>query len=207
MDIKEFIEQINNIDLAEIRADNIGSWPVGVRIVACILAFVLAAGGYYYFRVMPLNTQLENAHNQEGQLKQDFSSRAFQAANLEAYRLQLQELELRLDTLISQLPSDTEVPGLLEDITETGLGSGLTIESIELQPETAHDYYIELPISIEARGGYHDFATFVSGVAGLPRIVTLHDFTIEPSKDGVQTLSIEAKTYRYRQSPEEGGSL
>ena len=205
MDIKDIIKQINSIDLAEIRADNIGSWPPAVRIIACLLAFVFAAGGDYYLRVMPLNNQLQNARNQEQQLKQDFTARAFQAANLEAYRLQMQELELRLDTLISQLPSDTEVPGLLEDITETGLAAGLTIESIELQPETTHDYYIELPISIEARGGYHDFATFISGVAGLPRIVTLHDFDIRPQSDGVQVLSIEAKTYRYRQADAGGG--
>lgn len=205
MDIKEIIQQINNIDLNEIRADNIGSWPVAVRVIACVLAFVLAAGGYYYFRVMPLNTRLENAQNEEVRLKNDFSSRAYQAANLEAYRLQMQELEARLETLISQLPSDTEVPGLLEDITETGLASGLVFETFDIQPETPHDYYIEAPINIEARGSYHDFATFVSGVAGLPRIVTLHNFSITPTSDGLQTLTIEAKTYRYRQADEGGG--
>lgn len=205
MDIKEIINQINSIDLAEIRADNIGSWPVAVRVIACILIFVLAAGGYYYFRVMPLNTRLENAQNEESRLKTDYSARAFQAANLEAYRLQMEELELRLETLISQLPSDTEVPGLLEDITETGLASGLVFETFDIQSETAHDYYIEAPINIEARGSYHDFATFVSGVAGLPRIVTLHDFTITPASDGLQTLTIEAKTYRYRQESDAEG--
>lgn len=204
MDIKRIVDQINSIDLNEIRADNIGSWPLAVRIIACLLAFILAAGGYYYFRVMPLNTQLENAHNEEVRLKNDFSSRAFQAANLEAYRLQMDELELRLETLIRQLPSDTEVPGLLEDINETGLASGLEFRAFDIQPETAHDYYIEAPINIEARGSYHDFATFVSGVAGLPRIVTLHDFTIMPTSEGLQTLTIEAKTYRYRQADDEG---
>jgi type IV pilus assembly protein PilO len=201
MDIKDIIQQINNIDLSELRADNIGSWPLVVRVIACILAFVLAAGGYYYFRVMPLNTQFANAVGQEVQLKADYSSRAFQAANLDAYREQMVELEDRLQALIGQLPSDTEVPGLLEDITETGLNSGLNIESIELQSETAHDYYIELPINIQADGGYHDFATFVSGVSGLPRIVTLHDFAIRMGDDEtLQGFTVLAKTYRYRQA-------
>ncbi len=209
MDIKEIINQLNNIDLSELRADNIGSWPLAVRIIACVLAFVLGVGGYYYFRVMPLNTQLENARNQETQLRSDFSSRAYQAANLDAYREQMVELEARLEALIGQLPSDTEVPGLLEDITETGLTSGLAIASIELQPETAHDYYIELPINIQAQGGYHDFATFVSGVAALPRIVTLHDFSITPqqgsNREGLLNFRIQAKTYRYRQPGDAGG--
>jgi len=111
------------------------------------------------------------------------------------------ELQDRLDTLISQLPSDTEVPGLLEDITETGLGSGLQIQSIALQEEVSHDYYIELPILMTATGGYHDFATFVSGVSSLPRIVTLHDFQIDRDS-GTLTLDITAKTYRYKE-PEE----
>ena len=118
------------------------------------------------------------------------------------------DLESRLEALIGQLPSDTEVPGLLEDVTETGLNSGLQIQSIALQSEVAHDYYVELPILIEATGGYHDFAGFVSGVAGLSRIVTLHDFTIDTDPDGqtLLSLSIIAKTYRYKAEQEGGDS-
>lgn len=196
--VKELINDLNNIDLSEIRADNIGSWPLAVRIIACLLAMSLAIGGYWYLRVMNMSTTLDLEIGKEVELRAQFTQRAFEAANLQAYRLQLQELELRLATLISQLPTDTEVPGLLEDITGTGLGSGLTIESITLRPETTHDYYIELPISIVASGGYHDFATFVSGVAGLPRIVTLHDFEIRNTGRASMTMNIEAKTYRYR---------
>jgi len=198
INFRNLVNELNSIDLGELRADNIGSWPLAVRIIACLLALSLAIGGYWYLRIMEMDNILDRELAQEAELRSQFSQRAFEAANLEAYRLQLQELELRLETLVSQLPTDTEVPGLLEDITETGLGSGLTIESITLRPETTHEYYIELPISIVATGGYHDFATFISGVSGLPRIVTLHDFDIRDTGRGTLTLNIEAKTYRYR---------
>lgn len=201
-DIRGAIQELKNIDFTEIRGDNIGSWPLIVRILACLLALSVAIGGYWYFRINALNTTFDTAVSSEVQLRDEFTNRAVQAANLEAYRLQLAELEIRLETLIGQLPTDTEVPGLLEDVTETGLGSGLTIENIILEPEIAHDYYVELPINIVARGGYHDFASFVSGVAGLPRIVTLHDFSISGDSDSLLTMNIDAKTYRYRDSAE-----
>ena len=202
MDIRATFEELQNLDLSEIRGDNIGSWPLSVRIICCILVFTLAVGGYWYLKIRTSQATLNTQIGQESQLRQEYSTAAYQAANLEAYRLQLTELDLRLQTLIGQLPTDTEVPGLLEDVTETGLGSGLTIENIILQPEIAHDYYVELPINIVATGGYHDFATFVSGVAGLPRIVTLHDFSITPGANSLLTLNIDAKTYRYRDASE-----
>lgn len=202
MDIRASFEELKNIDLSEIRGDNVGSWPLSVRIICCILVLILAVGGYWYFKIKESQATLSTEIAAETQLRDQFSSAAFQAANLEAYRLQLTELELRLETLIGQLPTDTEVPGLLEDVTETGLGSGLTIENITLQPEIAHDYYVELPINVIATGGYHDFASFVSGVAGLPRIVTLHDFSITGNNTSLLTLNISAKTYRYRDSAE-----
>jgi type IV pilus assembly protein PilO len=101
---------------------------------------------------------------------------------------------------LRQLPSDTEVSGLLEDITRTGLGSGLEFEEIKLMPEVTQPFYIELPIQITVTGAYHDLATFVSGVAGLPRIVTLHDFNIEsvaPGSGSKLRMNILARTYRY----------
>ena len=137
---------------------------------------------------------------QEETLKQQFSTKAFQAANLEAYKAQMAEMETSFGALLRQLPSDTEVPGLLEDITRTGLGSGLEFEEIKLQPEVAQQFYIELPINIKVVGGYHDLATFVSGVASLPRIVTLHDFEIKTEKNEATSklrMNIVAKTYRY----------
>lgn len=207
MSIKSAFQELRTIDFSEIRADNIGSWPAVVRVMACILAFAAVLAAVYFFKVSDLNDQLERAERDERTLRADFSSKAYEAANLEEYKAQMVELESRLEALIGQLPSDTEVPGLLEDVTETGLNSGLQIQSIELQNEIAHDYYVELPILIEATGGYHDFAGFVSGVAGLSRIVTLHDFTIETDDgEALLSLSIEAKTYRYRAERDGGDS-
>jgi type IV pilus assembly protein PilO len=138
--------------------------------------------------------------DQESTLKQEFEKKAFQVANLDAYRRQMVEMEESFGALISQLPSDTEVPGLLEDITNKGLLNGLSISSIDLQPEISREFYVELPIAIVASGSYHDLGAFVSGMAGLPRIVTLHDFTIRASGDNAPALSmnITAKTYRYK---------
>ena len=127
-------------------------------------------------------------------------TKSFRAANLEAYKEQLAEIEERFSGLLKQLPKDSEVPGLLEDITQMGLNSGLEFESITLRPEQAKQFYVELPINIVVRGSYHDLATFVSGVAGLPRIVTLGDFTIKPvsgNNPDLLAMNIVAKTYRY----------
>ncbi len=199
MDIQAIIEDIKNIDPTEIRLDNIGRWPLVVRVLMCLGAFVAVIAVYFYFVISNSNSTLESTIAQEAELRETFESRSYEAANLEAYREQRVELDERLQTLIGQLPKDTEVPGLLEDITETGLSSGLAIESIQLQNEQSHDYYVELPISINASGGYHDFATFISGVSGLPRIVTLHDFEITKNGSSLLNLSITAKTYRYRE--------
>ena len=121
-------------------------------------------------------------------------------ANLEVFKQQMVEMEETFGALVRQLPSDTEVPGLLEDITNTALGSGLTLREIQLQAEQKRDFYVELPISIQVSGSYHELASFVSSVAGLPRIVTLHDFTITPTSGNPDRLDMKvvAKTYRYR---------
>jgi type IV pilus assembly protein PilO len=143
---------------------------------------------------------LANAEAKEVKLKKDFEAKAFQAANLEAYRQQMAEMEESFGALVSQLPSDTEVPGLLEDITNKGLLNGLDIASIDLQKESAKEFYVELPIAIAASGSYHDLGAFISGMAGLPRIVTLHDFEITTDKKDANKLDMKiiAKTYRYK---------
>lgn len=198
MGMKSVIQELQTIDFSEIRADNIGRWPLVVRVLACVLAFAVVLAGIYFLKVSDLSEQLGREQREERVLRDDFSKKALEASNLEAYREQMVELEARLEALIGQLPEDTEVPALLEDVTETGLNSGLQIQTIELQNEIVHDYYIEAPIKIEAVGGYHDFAGFVSGVAGLSRIVTLHDFTIDANDDNLLSLEILAKTYRYK---------
>lgn len=200
MSLADSIESLKKVDLAELDLNNLGSWPSPVKFITCILLLIAALALGYNFYLKDLQRALEQRRVEEITLKEQFSSKAFQAANLDAYKLQMKEMEDSFGTLLRQLPSDTEVPGLLEDITRTGLGSGLEFEEIKLQPEVVQQFYIELPIQISVVGGYHDLATFVSGVASLPRIVTLHDFEIKPvEEDSVSKLrmSILAKTYRY----------
>lgn len=200
MSLASSMESLRSVDLSDLDMNNLGSWPAAVKVIAAILLMVLVLGGGYYFYLSDMQASLDQQRAQEETLKQQFSTKAFQAANLEAYKAQMVEMEASFGALLRQLPSDTEVPGLLEDITHTGLGSGLEFEEIKLQPEVTQQFYIELPIQIKVVGGYHDLATFVSGVASLPRIVTLHDFEIKPySKESSSKLhmSILAKTYRY----------
>ena len=200
MAFQDVIEDLRGLDLGELNAENIGSWPLAVKVIAWVLAFVLVMVLGYFYNISDLRQQLAQVEQKETELKKEFEDKAFKAANLDALRTQMKEMEESFGALISQLPSDTEVPGLLEDITNKGVESGLEIKSIKLQPEVAKEFYIELPINIEVTGTYHDFGTFVSGIAGLPRIVTLHDFkmTSDPKTPGVLSMSISARTYRYK---------
>lgn len=200
MSLASSLESLRSVDLSDLDMNNLGSWPVAVKVIAAVLLLILMLGGGYYFYLSDMQASLDQQKAQEETLKQQFSSKAFQAANLEAYKAQMVEMEASFGALLRQLPSDTEVPGLLEDITRTGLGSGLEFEEIKLQPEVTQQFYIELPIQIKVVGGYHDLATFVSGVSSLPRIVTLHDFEIKPESGNSSSklrMSILAKTYRY----------
>jgi type IV pilus assembly protein PilO len=200
MSLADSMESLRKIDLADLDFNNVGSWPAAVKAIACLILLVAVLALGYNFHLKDLQAELDNQRAQEETLKEQYSNKAFQAANLEAYKDQMKEMEVSFGALLRQLPSDTEVPGLLEDITRTGLGSGLEFEEIKLLPESAQQFYIELPIQISVVGAYHDLATFVSGVASLPRIVTLHDFDIVPlSADSTSKLrmTILAKTYRY----------
>jgi len=200
MNINEWLESLRKVDINDLDVNNLGAWPAAVKGIVGALLLVLVLAGGYFFHVQDLQTALDTARADEETLKEQFSNKAAQAANLNAYKAQMVEMENTFGALLRQLPSDTEVPGLLEDITRTGLGSGLEFEEIKLLPEAAQQFYIELPIQITVTGNYHDLATFVSGVASLPRIVTLHDFEIKPvdAKSPVKLrMSILAKTYRY----------
>lgn len=200
MAFEDSMRSMREFDISSLDFDNVGSWPLPVKfgIWAILFAVVMAAG--YYYHIQELQTQLAQVETKEVELKKDFEKKAFQAANLDAYRQQMVEMEESFGALVSQLPSDTEVPGLLEDITNKGLLNGLEIASIDLQKETAREFYVELPIAISASGSYHDLGAFISGMAGLPRIVTLHDFTINlKGKDANHlSMNIIAKTYRYK---------
>jgi len=200
MSFAESLESLRKIDLADLDFNNAGSWPAAVKSIACaiLLAAVLFAG--YMFYLEDLELQLDQQKVEETSLREQFTTKAFQAANLEAYKEQMKEMEISFGALLRQLPGDTEVPGLLEDITRTGLASGLEFSEIKLLPEVQQQFYIELPIQIVVDGGYHDLATFVSGVSSLPRIVTLHDFEVAPVSEGEPSrlrMNVLAKTYRY----------
>ena len=200
MKAPQWLESLRKVEFSELDLNNIGSWPVALKtIVASLVAVLILALGYN-FLILDLENQLDAKVAEEETLKQQYTAKAFKAANLEAYIEQMKEMETSFGAMLRQLPSDTEVPGLLEDITRTGLGSGLEFEEIKLLPEVAQQFYIELPIQITVTGNYHDLATFVSGVASLPRIVTLHDFDVKPATQGDTSqlrMSILAKTYRY----------
>ena len=203
MSFAQSMESLKKIDINDLDFNNIGSWPGALKVIVAAVVFAVLLFLGYHFHLKDLQAQLERTEAQEAALRTEFSEKSFKAANLEADKAQLVEIEDRFGTLLKQLPSDTEVPGLLEDITQMGLNSGLEFESITLQPEVAQQFYIELPIRIVVQGNYHDIATFVSSVAGLPRIVTLHDFEIAPLNAGnpyILKMNILAKTYRYNEA-------
>ncbi len=205
--IEGYLEKLREFDLNDLDFENIGSWPMPVKAVFFLIVFALVVFFGHSFHLKGLGEQLLREESREQDLKEEFRTKAFLAANLDAYRSQMQEMEISFSALVRQLPSDTEVPGLLEDITYTGLGAGLTINSINLQSEITHEFYIELPIKINVKGDYHDIGTFISGVAALPRIVTLHDFNIKESRgSGGLSMEIQAKTYRYNDNASAKGS-
>ena len=205
MRVLEHIKSLNDVDLADLDLENIGSWPAALKVILLTLLFVALLVAGFYLHIEELNKGLATVKQEEQTLRVDFEQKAFEAANLEAYKAQLAEMEERFGALVAQLPSKTEVPGLLEDITDKGELNGLNIERIDLLDEQEQNFYVELPIAIEAIGSYHDIGAFISGMAGLPRIVTLHDFEIIIDGNGSNMLemSVNAKTYRYREEDDE----
>ncbi len=184
--------------------DSIGVWPTPVKMLLTLLLFCAVLGAGYYFKIKALQVSLASVTAAEAGLRSDLETKAVLAANLEAYRQQMREMEESFGALLAQLPGETEVPGLVDDLEFTALGSGLEFPSIQLLPEVAQEFYIEKPIRIEVVGGYHDFGAFVSGVAGLSRIVTLHDFSITAPSGSRSDLNmvITARTYRYKADDE-----
>jgi type IV pilus assembly protein PilO len=201
MALEDTLRSLRELDISDLDLENIGSWPLAIKLLVWAIALggVLAAG--YFYHIKALQESLVTVEQREAELKKEFEQKAFQAANLDAYKRQMAEMEESFGALVSQLPSDTEVPGLLEDITNKGLLNGLEISQIDLQPEQAREFYVELPIAIVASGNYHDLGAFISSMAGLPRIVTLHDFNLsqqDSQASGRLRMNITAKTYRYK---------
>ncbi len=201
---KRSVDELKNFDWNDLGdVETMGVWPGPVKLVLGIALFVSCLGAGYWFHVKNLQAVLDNVTNQEIGLRSDLESKAILASSLEDYQRQMEEMEDSFGALLRQLPGKTEVPGLLEDISFTGQGSGLEFNSIQLQNEVAREFYVELPIIVSVTGGYHDFGTFVSGVASLPRIVTLHDFTITAGNNrSALSMTITARTYRYNTGDE-----
>jgi type IV pilus assembly protein PilO len=195
------LSELNNLDLK-----NIANWPAAARGVVVATVFFGVLGLGYWLDIQDQRVSLEKAEVKEKELRQVFEVKAKKAANLTAYEQQLAEMKESFGAMLRQLPNKTEVAELLVDISQTGLASGLEFELFKPQAEVPKDFYAELPISIRVKGNYHEFGSFISGVAALPRIVTVHDINIEPSKDGELTMDILAKTYRYMDENEEGGA-
>ena len=197
------------ISLNELTLENIGSWPKHAKVMALLfVAFFILGGGYWAFLRYQLET-LDAASMREITLKKEFEATQQKAVNLPLYRAQLTQIEKELGTMLRELPNQTEIPGLLEDISKTGVTSGLKFDLFDPLEEIEHDFYVELPIQMIVQGNYEELANFVSKVAALSRIVTLHDFMIMPIQSKripkeqtvateLLTMKVIAKIYRYR---------
>jgi type IV pilus assembly protein PilO len=178
-----------------------GRWPLPVLAGAVAAAFLVLSGvGIYLLVWNEQRPRLEQFAAEEQKLRQEFRDKHSKAVNLELYKQQLKDIERSFGALLRQLPGKTEVPSLLVDISQTGLAAGLQEKLFQPQAEQKKDFYAELPIKIRLTGSYHQFGEFVSGIAALPRIVTLHDIDIKSdNKDAYDQLTLEltAKTYRY----------
>lgn len=188
------LASINELDFNES-----GEWPLPIKIIAILLLCALVWGAGYYFLIKDKQTELESLEQKEVQLKKEFENKQAKAVNLDAYKEQLAEMKVMFSSMLEQLPKKSEVPELLVDITRTGLINGLEFELFKPGGERPIDFYAELPIQMTVTGNYHQFGEFVSGVADLPRIVTLHNIKMGPlnEKTGKMTMDITAKTYRY----------
>ena len=190
------LEEIKSLDL-----NDIGRWPFMFRSAAVVLAGLIATGaGLYMFVYEEKIPVLEKAEAEEQDLRVIFEEKQRKASNFNAYQEQLAEIERSFGTMLQQLPGKTEIPNLLVDISQTGLAAGLDEKLFQPEGESRKDFYAEKPIKIRLDGGYHEFGNFVSDIAALPRIVTLHDIQIKPTKkqnyDQLE-LRVTAKTYRY----------
>lgn len=189
-------------DLNQLDFSDIGGWPLPTKItvIAIVCAVVLGAG--FWFDTQEQLKELAQAQEKEKELKSTFEVKQRKAANIDAYRKQMVDMKKSLGTMLQQLPSKTEVEGVIDDISQMGLASGLEFELFKPENEVPIEFYAEFPIKIKVVGEYNEIGTFVSGVAGLPRIVTLHDISIIPTaakkdRKGMLMMEATAKTYRY----------
>ncbi|MEE8344232.1 MAG: type 4a pilus biogenesis protein PilO [Woeseiaceae bacterium] len=190
------IEELRMLDV-----NDVGRWPFAFRVSVIGIVFAVVVGlGIFWTIVENKAPQLARAQDDEETLRVTFKNKQKKAANYDAYKAQLAQMQQSFGTMLRQLPGKTEIPSLIVDISQTGLAAGLQEKLFQPQSEIPKDFYAEKPIKIRLSGGYHEIANFVSGIAALPRIVTLHDINITPEEKDVYdrlTMEVTAKTYRY----------
>lgn len=207
MDVGEAVQKLNNLDVQDLR--RIGTAPKPVQIAVIVVLMIAIIGAIGWFVVRPQFETLEQEERTEQDLRETFKEKQSRAANLEAYEKQLAQMEESFGAMLRQLPDETDMESLLVDLSQTSVAAGLEVKYFEPGNERQQEFYAEYPIELRVAGTYHEFGDFVSGLASLPRIVTLHDIAIKPSDNGNDTgqnvelaMELEAKTYRYL---EEGG--
>ena len=191
-----FLDELQSLDV-----NDVGRWPFAFRSAVIAIVFAGVVGlGIYFTIIKDKRPQLQRATADEIELKTTFENKQRKAANYDAYKAQLSQIEQSFGTMLRQLPGETEIPSLIVDISQTGLAAGLQEKLFIPQAEIPKDFYDEKPIKIRLTGSYHEIGNFVSGIAALPRIVTLHDINITPENaESFDNLSMEvtAQTYRY----------
>jgi len=192
------LRALNELDL-----NNIGEWPSAIKALAILIGCIAIGGAVYYLDTQNQLLRLDQERAKELELRQTFETKQRKAANLDAYRQQLEEMKESFGAMLRQLPDKTEVAALLVDVSQTGLAAGLEFELFQPEGEQSKDFYAELPINIRVTGHYHEFGRFISGLAALPRIVTIHDVKISNpggergTADAKLLLQAQVKTYRY----------
>lgn len=199
IDWKAELEQLKHVDLD---LDNIGSWPVFVKSIFALLVALFAGFLVYYFVISDQLTKLEQIQQEEVELRQKYQVKYGIAVNVDVYREQLNTIEFQFQAMLKQLPTRHETAALLDDMTFVGTANGLRFDKLEWQPEREQEVYIELPMALEVVGEYHQLGQFVSDVAALSRIISLHDFTLANSEsdEGKLSMQVQARTYRYKEA-------
>ncbi len=205
MDVEKFFQQFNTLDM-----NNYGSWPWSVKITCWIFLFLVVAAIGYFLAISPKMDAINGAKASEQTLLNEYREKESKLRNLQQYKAQLEQMKAEFQQQLDQLPKSTEIPSLVVDINATGEKAGLKFKNIKLEPEVKQEFFIEQPITIQATGDYHSFGRFISNMAALQRIITMHDFTIsatqatdKKSDIPVVEYALNARTYYYKDTDAE----
>lgn len=206
MNLRAELQSLRTLEWRELDLREAGDWPLLLQGLCCLLMLILTFVGISWYLAMPKLAELQDTQEEEQQLLADYRHRVIQTTQLPEMRVQLDTLETQLAGLVQLLPSGAEIPALIDNISSSALEHRLAIHFIRLRAAAAHDVYEERPFELQVEGDYHDIAGFLATVSTLPRIVTLHDFTLTPVADSGQLrLALLARTYSYRSQRDGGG--